>query len=53
MAQATAPLLDSTLSGHLKINRAIAYRYNKPAESFLGMLYLAAAKCSLQRAYSV
>jgi len=28
--------------GHLKINRAIATRYDKLAESFLGMLYLAA-----------
>ncbi len=30
--------------GHLKINRAIATRYDKLAESFLGMLYLAAAR---------
>ncbi len=29
--------------GHLKINRAIATRYDKLSESFLGMLYLAAA----------
>ena len=28
--------------GHLKINRAIATRYDKLAESFLGMLHLAA-----------
>jgi len=28
--------------GHLKINRAIATRYDKLADSFLGMLYLAA-----------
>ncbi len=27
--------------GHLKINRAIATRYDKLAESFLGMLHLA------------
>jgi transposase len=30
--------------GHLKANRAIATRYDKTAESFLGMLHLAAAK---------
>jgi len=30
--------------GHLKINRAIATRYDKLAESFLGMLHLAAIK---------
>lgn len=30
--------------GHLKANRAIATRYDKLAESFLGMLHLAAAK---------
>ncbi|MFQ5535507.1 MAG: IS5 family transposase [Sphingomonadales bacterium] len=30
--------------GHLKINRAIATRYDKRAESFLGMLHLAAIK---------
>lgn len=30
--------------GHLKANRAIATRYDKTAESFLGMLYLGAIK---------
>jgi transposase len=29
--------------GHLKINRAIATRHDQLADSFLGMLYLAAA----------
>ncbi len=33
--------------GHLKANRAIATRYDKTAESFLGMLYLGAIKISL------
>ena len=30
--------------GHLKINRAIATRYDQLADSFLGMLYLAATR---------
>jgi transposase len=30
--------------GHLKINRAVATRYDQLAETFLGMLYLAAAR---------
>jgi transposase len=30
--------------GHLKINRAIATRYDQLAESFLGMLFIAAAR---------
>ena len=30
--------------GHLKINRAIATRYDKLADSFLGMIHLAATK---------
>jgi transposase len=30
--------------GHLKINRAIATRYDQLAESFLGMLFLASAR---------
>jgi transposase len=30
--------------GHLKINRAIATRYDQLAETFLGMLYLASAR---------
>ena len=30
--------------GHLKINRAIATRYDQLAESFLAMLYLATAR---------
>ncbi len=34
--------------GHLKVNRAIATRYDKLAESFLGMLYLAAIKLWLK-----
>jgi transposase len=29
--------------GHLKINRAIATRYDQLADSFLGMLYIATA----------
>lgn len=34
--------------GHLKINRAIATRYDKLANSFLGMLHLAAIKIWLK-----
>lgn len=30
--------------GHLKINRAIATRYDQLADSFLGMLYIATAR---------
>ena len=30
--------------GHLKINRAIATRYDQTANSFLGMVYLATAR---------
>jgi transposase len=30
--------------GHLKINRAVATRYDQLAESFLGMLYIATAR---------
>jgi transposase len=30
--------------GHLKINRAVATRYDQLADSFLGMLYLASAR---------
>jgi transposase len=30
--------------GHLKINRAIATRYDQLANSFLGMVYLATAR---------
>lgn len=30
--------------GHLKINRAIATRYDQLADSFLGMLFIAAAR---------
>ena len=30
--------------GHLKINRAVATRYDQLAETFLGMLSLAAAR---------
>jgi hypothetical protein len=30
--------------GHLKINRAIATRYDKLAESFMGMLHIASFK---------
>ena len=30
--------------GHLKINRAIATRYDQLADSFFGMLYLATAR---------
>jgi transposase len=30
--------------GHLKINRAVATRYDQLAETYLGMLYLAAAR---------
>ncbi|WP_157077804.1 IS5 family transposase, partial [Sphingobium amiense] len=31
--------------GHLKINRAIATRYDQLANSFLGMVHLATARC--------
>jgi transposase len=34
--------------GHLKVNRAIATRYDKLAESFLGMLHLASIKLWLK-----
>jgi len=30
--------------GHLKINRAVATRYDQLAESFLGMLFIASAR---------
>jgi len=30
--------------GHLKINRAVATRYDQLADSFLGMLYVATAR---------
>lgn len=30
--------------GHLKINRAIATRYDQLAETFLGMLFIASAR---------
>jgi transposase len=30
--------------GHLKVNRAVATRYDKLAESFLGMLHLASIR---------
>jgi transposase len=30
--------------GHLKINRAVATRYDQLAETFLGMLFLASAR---------
>lgn len=30
--------------GHLKINRAVATRYDQLADSFLGMLYIATAR---------
>ena len=38
--------------GHLKINRAIATRYDKLAESFLAMLYIAAIKYTLKFVHS-
>lgn len=31
--------------GHLKINRAIATRFDQLASGFLGMVYLATARC--------
>lgn len=34
--------------GHLKINRAIATRYDQLASSFLGMVHLATARCWLK-----
>ncbi|EJZ18997.1 putative transposase [Rhizobium sp. Pop5] len=34
--------------GHLKINRAIATRYDQVASSFLGMVHLATARYSLK-----
>jgi transposase len=38
------------LIGHLKINRAIATRYDKLARSFLDMLHLAALRRLLRHA---
>jgi transposase len=38
------------LIGHLKINRAIATRYDKLASSFLDMLHLAALRRLLRHA---
>ena len=38
--------------GHLKINRAIATRYDKLAESFLAMLYIATMKYCLKFVHS-
>jgi transposase len=38
--------------GHLKINRAIATRYDQLAESFLGMLFLASARYWLKFVYT-
>lgn len=38
--------------GHLKISRAIATRYDKLSDSFLGMLYLAAARYWLKFVHS-
>jgi transposase len=37
--------------GHLKINRAIATRYDQLADSFLGMLYIASARYWIKFAY--
>ncbi|MEZ0495121.1 transposase [Sphingomonas sp. IW22] len=34
--------------GQLKINRAIATRYDQPASSFLGMVHLATARYRLK-----
>lgn len=38
------------LIGHLKVNRAIATRYDKLARSFLDMLHLAALRRPLRHA---
>jgi hypothetical protein len=39
------PHLDSErVLGHLKINRAIATRYDQLADSFLGTLFIASAR---------
>ena len=38
--------------GHLKINRALATRYDKLAESLLGMLHLAAVRLWLKYVHS-
>jgi transposase len=38
--------------GHLKINRAIATRYDQLADSFLGMLYLATARYWIKFVYA-
>ena len=34
--------------GHLKINRAIATQYDQLAETFLGMVHIASARCWLK-----
>lgn len=39
--------------GHLKINRAIATRYDQLANSFLGMVHLATAKYWLKFVHAV
>jgi transposase len=38
--------------GHLKINRAIATRYDQLAETFLGMLFIASARYWMKFAYA-
>jgi transposase len=38
--------------GHLKINRAVATRYDQLADSFLGMLYLASARYWIKFAHA-
>ena len=39
--------------GHLKTNRALATRYDLLAESFVGMLYLAAARYWIKFVHAV
>jgi len=39
--------------GHLKINRAIATRYDQLAESFLGMLFIASARYWIKFVHAV
>jgi transposase len=38
--------------GHLKINRAIATRYDQLTETFRGMVHIASAKCWLKFVYA-
>jgi hypothetical protein len=44
LQQTALPSAQRRVLGHLKINRAVATRYDQLADSFLGMLYLATAR---------